>query len=86
MRTLVFAHVDQFRCFLNSAKRGFHRSFRTADKGYHCPVGACTWIDVEQGNSIHGFDCRGDLSNDVLVAALREIGHTFDQFLHKVRG
>ena len=82
MGPLVFAHVDELRCFLNSTEGGFDRNFRTAGKSDHSTVGAGTGIHVEQRNSFHRLDCGCDLSNDFEVATLREVRHAFDYFLH----
>ena len=85
MRAFVFAHVDEFRCFLNSAEGSFHRRFRTACERNNGAVRACTGVHVKQRDSFHRFNCCGDLANDIQVAALGEIGHAFDESLHKIR-
>ena len=52
MRALLFAHVDQLGCFLNSAKGRFHRRLRTANKSHDRAIGGRARIDIEQRNSI----------------------------------
>ena len=61
MRALLFAHVDQFRGLLDSAKSRLHGSFRDADKGHDRAIGARAGIDVEQRNPIDRFNRGGDL-------------------------
>ena len=78
MRALVLAHVDQFRRFLNSAKRRFNGGFRTADKSDNRTIRGRARIDIEQRNALSRLNGVGDLSNHILIAPFRKVRYTLD--------
>ena len=78
MRAVVVAHVDQLGSLAHAAERRLDHRFRLADEGHDRTVGRLARIDVEQFDALHGFDGRRDLADDVLVAALAEVGHAFN--------
>jgi hypothetical protein len=82
VRAFVSAHVDQLCGLFDPAKRRFHRRFRIPDERHNRPVRARARIDIEQRNALYGFNCIGDLPNDLQIAALRKIRHALNQFSH----
>ena len=83
MRAVVLRHVDQFGGLLHPFEGGLDDRLGLADESYDRTVGRLARVDVEQFDALDGFDRRRDLPDDVLVAALAEIGHAFyDTFFH----
>jgi hypothetical protein len=52
VRAFVFAHINQFRRFLNPAKRAFHRGFRAPNKSYNGAVGRYAGINIQQRHPV----------------------------------
>ena len=78
MRSFVLGHVDQFRRFFDTPKRGLNCNIRITNKSHHCPVCARPSINIEQRHAIDRLNRIGNLPNHILVAAFRKIRHTFD--------
>ena len=64
---------------------GFEHGLGLADKSDDGAVGGLTGIDIEQFDTLDLFDLGGDLIDNIHVAALADIGHTFNKLLHYFR-
>ena len=85
VRPLVFAHVDQLGGPLHALERRLDDRLGRPDEGYDRAVGRLARIDVEQLDPSGSLDRLGNLRNDMLVAALTEVGDTlYDSFFHRI--
>ena len=79
---VVTAHVDELLGGLHSEEGGFGHCLRLTGKGDDGAVGSLAGVDVEHLSTADAADGVGDLSDDVLVAALAEVGHALHDSIH----
>jgi hypothetical protein len=78
----VPGHIDMRSCRRGSIHGPFDNRFGTGDKGIDGAVGARPGVDVEQGAAFGAADGIGNGRDGLFVAALGEVGYTFDNLMH----
>ena len=78
------AHPFDAGVDLHALEGGFEDGLGFAHKGYHRAVGGLTRIHVQKFYTLDGRNgCRNTI-NDRAVAALAEVGHTFNNSFHEI--
>ena len=83
---MVEVHVDELGGTAHAAEGGFAYGVGLAHEGDDSAVGGLARVDVEEADAFDALDGVGDGFYGLFVAAFREVGHTFDDFFHGIRG
>ena len=82
---MVATHVNKLGGATDTAVCGLDHSLGLSDKGDYCTIGGLSRIYIEELHIAGGGDCRSYRIDYRFVAALAEVGHTFDKtFVHGV--
>ena len=85
--TMMLAHINQLLCRTSTCQCRFQHHSRRTYKSNHRTIGCLARINVQHFYSfaIHLYGCHGgyNLVDYFTVAPLAEIGHAFNNLLHK---
>ena len=81
---MVLAHVDKLGRLADTPESRLGDGLRFTGKSDHGAVGSLARVNIEQRNALDSSDSVGNVFDNLFVAALAEIGHTFNySFIHK---
>ena len=80
--TVMLRHVDKLGGFLHHLVGGLEHGLRLTDEGDDGTVGGLAGVHIEKLHTLDLFNLGSDLIDDIHVAALADIGHTFNKLFH----